>query len=280
MDPRDINRINYNNYYVGQNLDFLVRSKMRSESLSTPLKNTPVFYDDQVSSKMSLLGKRGYYDPGYIYGFDNQNNEKKEYMSNMNNINNNINYYNKSPQRNTPYNLNERNQNIPKEQNSRNNFAQDQYELEMKRRQEFQRRDNYNDYNNNNKNNNNIRNEHENFERTNQQNNEIKQLNNIEQNFKNINNNNTNNNYIRDKKFQEEYNDYLNRKNQETNLQNNNKNGKDNNYNVEGYDGLREQIQYDVFYDNYKNKQKVKQMMIDDEMKYRQKDKVYQYKNK
>jgi len=73
MDPRDVNRINYNNYYVGQNLDFLVRSKMRSESLSTPLKNTPPFYDDQVSSKMSLLGKRGYYDPGYIYGFPNSN---------------------------------------------------------------------------------------------------------------------------------------------------------------------------------------------------------------
>ena len=73
MDPRDVNRINYNNYYVGQNLDFLVRSKMRSESLSTPLKNTPPFYDDQVTSKMSLLGKRGYYDPGYIYGFSSQN---------------------------------------------------------------------------------------------------------------------------------------------------------------------------------------------------------------
>ena len=71
MDPRDVNRINYNNYFVGQNLDFLVRSKMRSESLSTPLKNTPAFYDDQVTSKMSLLGKRGFYDPGYIYGFNN-----------------------------------------------------------------------------------------------------------------------------------------------------------------------------------------------------------------
>jgi hypothetical protein len=69
MNPRDVNRINYNNYYVGQNLDFLVRSKMRSESLSTPLKNTPPFYDDQVTAKMSLLGKRGYYDPGYIYAF-------------------------------------------------------------------------------------------------------------------------------------------------------------------------------------------------------------------
>lgn len=77
MNPRDVNRINYNNYYVGQNLDFLVRSKMRSESLSTPLKNTPPFYDDEVSSKMSLLGKRGFYDPGYIYGFPNVNQEKE-----------------------------------------------------------------------------------------------------------------------------------------------------------------------------------------------------------
>ena len=89
MDPRDVNRINYNNYYVGQNLDFLVRSKMRSESLSTPLKNTPPFYDDQVSSKMSLLGKRGYYDPGYIYGFPNSNqSENGQYeQDNYNNLN-------------------------------------------------------------------------------------------------------------------------------------------------------------------------------------------------
>ena len=92
MDPRDVNRINYNNYFVGQNLDFLVRSKMRSESLSTPLKNTPAFYDDQVTSKMSLLGKRGFYDPGYIYGFpdsdsnqnmnDNQRNKNEEEYTN------------------------------------------------------------------------------------------------------------------------------------------------------------------------------------------------------
>jgi hypothetical protein len=90
MDPRDVNRINYNNYFVGQNLDFLVRSKMRSESLSTPLKNTPAFYDDQVTSKMSLLGKRGFYDPGYIYGFNNpedkdindiQKNKSNEYTN-------------------------------------------------------------------------------------------------------------------------------------------------------------------------------------------------------
>ena len=85
MDPRDVNRINYNNYFVGQNLDFLVRSKMRSESLSTPLKNTPAFYDDQVTSKMSLLGKRGFYDPGYIYGF--QNSEQKELNNNQGNNN-------------------------------------------------------------------------------------------------------------------------------------------------------------------------------------------------
>ena len=80
MDPRDVNRINYNNYYVGQNLDFLVRSKMRSESLSTPLKNTPAFYDDQVNTKMSLLGKRGYYDPAYIYGFSNQDQDIENYQ--------------------------------------------------------------------------------------------------------------------------------------------------------------------------------------------------------
>ena len=78
MDLKDVNRINYKNYCVGKNLDFLVRSKMRSESLSTPLKNTPPFYDDRVSSKMSLLGKRGYYDPGYIYGFSNEEQPNEE----------------------------------------------------------------------------------------------------------------------------------------------------------------------------------------------------------
>lgn len=83
MDPRDVNRINYNNYFVGQSLDFLVRSKMRSESLSTPLKNTPAFYDDQVTSKMSLLGKRGFYDPGYIYGFpSSEPNQEMNYQAN------------------------------------------------------------------------------------------------------------------------------------------------------------------------------------------------------
>ena len=91
MDPRDVNRINYNNYYVGQNLDFLVRSKMRSESLSTPLKNTPPFYDDEVSSKMSLLGKRGYYDPGYIYGFMDINDNKEINRNEQNSFNKKLN---------------------------------------------------------------------------------------------------------------------------------------------------------------------------------------------
>lgn len=91
MDPRDVNRINYNNYYVGQNLDFLVRSKMRSESLSTPLKNTPPFYDDEVSSKMSLLGKRGYYDPGYIYGFMDINDNKEISQNEQNSFNKKLN---------------------------------------------------------------------------------------------------------------------------------------------------------------------------------------------
>lgn len=92
MNPKEVNRINYNNYYVGQNLDFLVRSKMRSESLTTPLKNTPPFYDDQVTSKMSLLGKRGYYDPGYIYGFsENPNNNPEDNQNSIENNKNRIN---------------------------------------------------------------------------------------------------------------------------------------------------------------------------------------------
>ena len=88
MDPRDVNRINFNNYYTGKNLDFLIRSKMRSESLSTPLSNTPVYYDDQVSSKMALLGKRGYYDPGYIYDLDNKPNQNKISYNNKEQTNN------------------------------------------------------------------------------------------------------------------------------------------------------------------------------------------------
>ena len=93
MDLKDVNKINYNNYYVGQNLDFLIRSKMRSESLSTPLTNTPVYYDDQVSAKMALLGKRGFYDPGYIYGFENdyqKNPQNNSYEINQKQLNEKI----------------------------------------------------------------------------------------------------------------------------------------------------------------------------------------------
>jgi hypothetical protein len=68
MNPNDVNKITYINYYTGQNLDELVRNKMRSESFITPLKNTPKYYDDNVSSQMALLGKRGYYYPEYFEG--------------------------------------------------------------------------------------------------------------------------------------------------------------------------------------------------------------------
>ena len=68
MNPNDVNKITYINYYTGQNLDELVRNKMRSESFITPLKNTPKYYDDNVSSQMALLGKRGYFYPEYFEG--------------------------------------------------------------------------------------------------------------------------------------------------------------------------------------------------------------------
>ena len=130
MDPRDVNRINYNNYYAGQNLDFLIRSKMRSESLSTPLTNTPIYYDDQVSSKMALLGKRGFYDPGYIYGFSAERNEKKEKSHSNEN--------NQFPKKFPTYGLNERIEFI-NNQNKKDNFSQEKYEIEMKNQNELQR---------------------------------------------------------------------------------------------------------------------------------------------
>lgn len=63
MNPTDVNRINYNCYYIGQNLDYLVRDKMKSESFITPLQVTPHYYEDEVSKKMKLLGNRGHYFP-------------------------------------------------------------------------------------------------------------------------------------------------------------------------------------------------------------------------
>ena len=143
MDPRDVNRINYNNYYVGQNLDFLVRSKMRSESLSTPLKNTPPFYDDQVSSKMSLLGKRGYYDPGYIYGFpySNQSENGQYEQDNLNNMNPNEAY------------LDDPNQVLTREQYDQVILPKERYKEQMQNNYElnnYQKNNNYKYQNENN----------------------------------------------------------------------------------------------------------------------------------
>ena len=66
MNPSDVNRINHTCYYTGQNLDYLVRDKMRSESFITPLQVTPHYYEDEVSKKMKLLGNRGHYFPDEI----------------------------------------------------------------------------------------------------------------------------------------------------------------------------------------------------------------------
>ena len=254
MDPKDVNRINYNNYYVGQNLDFLIRSKMRSESLSTPLTNTPVFYDDQVSSKMALLGKRGFYDPGYIYGFDNQKNEIRENTNNPNN---------KSPPKIPPYDIREREQYM-NAQNQKENFAREQYEMEMRKQHELQRKKMINppaeEYDNNRnikpKNYGNEQNEYEgrNYQK------DIRQLNYNEKNIKD-------NNYGRNEEFQREYNEYLKNKeyNQMLEEQNNIRRG-ENEFNLPK---TREQIQHDVYIENFKRQQLAKQMMMEDEMKYR-----------
>jgi hypothetical protein len=247
MDPRDVNRINYNNYYVGQNLDFLIRSKMRSESLSTPLTNTPVFYDDQVSSKMALLGKRGYYDPGYIYGFDNQNEKRDNY--NYNNIPNK----NNSPQKYENNDINERRNYI--NQNPKENLYQinQENDLEMQRRQPPLQREQYNYDKPNNAyvKENDINIGPKQYDINSNQNESVNQK----------NNNNRNN-----EEFRREYNEYIKKQSlyQEQNNQLNNKMDDVN------PGKTREQIQYDTFIENYKRQQYVKQRMMDDEMKYRQ----------
>jgi len=254
MDPRDVNRINYNNYYVGQNLDFLIRSKMRSESLSTPLTNTPASYDGQVSSKMALLGKRGYYDPGYIYGFDNQNERRDNYNNNPNR--------NNSPQNND---INER-RNFTDE-NPKENFYHQQNDFQMQRRQSpLQREQNIYDKPNNSYS--------KDIDIRNDINSGPKQYdirsNQNQNNFSEKYSNN-NNNYRNNEEFRKEYDEYIKKSNkyQEQNNQlNNRKDDKDD-------DGVnpgktREQIQYDTFIENYKRQQYVKQRMTDDEMKYRQ----------
>ena len=205
MDPRDVNRINYNNYYVGQNLDFLIRSKMRSESLSTPLTNTPVFYDDQVSSKMALLGKRGFYDPGYIYGFNNNLNLNKS-----NNINNQPENY-----------ANQRDQIIRKDIDERE----------------------YNNLNN-------------------KYNEDIVNKNDYMKNKGNLNYNRNQN----EEEFQNEYYNYMN-KMKEMNEQDYNINKNDNNINLPK---TKEQIQHEIFLENYKKQKLAQEMLREEEMKYKQ----------
>lgn len=63
MNPQEVNRINYNTYFVDQNLNTYIRRKMQSESLLTPLNNTPNSYDDTPAAKMKLLGTRVYNYP-------------------------------------------------------------------------------------------------------------------------------------------------------------------------------------------------------------------------
>ena len=289
MDPRDVNRINYNNYYVGQNLDFLIRSKMRSESLSTPLTNTPVFYDDQVSSKMALLGKRGFYDPGYIYGFDNQKIEKREIRDiNQNsqsppkyppyNINDREreqylnNQNNRSPPKYPPYNINEGERELNlNNQNQKDNISQEQYEMEMRRLNELER----NKINNEqfDKRNNNInlrdrdlelmkeRSQYDNRDFPNE--NEMRQRNYLEQNIKN-------NDYSPNEDFQREYKEYLNKDYNMGLREPNNINVRENNNDL-NLPKTREQIQHDVYIENFKRQQLAKQMMMEDEMKYKEK---------
>jgi hypothetical protein len=205
MDPRDVNRINYNNYYVGQNLDFLIRSKMRSESLSTPLTNTPVFYDDQVSSKMALLGKRGFYDPGYIYGFNNNLNLNKS-----NNINNQPENY-----------ANQRDQIIRKDIDEREyNNLNNKYNEDIVNKNDYMKNKGIPNYNRN-------KNEEE---------------------------------------FQNEYYNYMN-KMKEMNEQDYNINKNDNNINLPK---TKEQIQHEIFLENYKKQKLAQEMLREEEMKYKQ----------
>ena len=69
MNPSEVNRLNYNCYYGGRNLDALIRQRMKSESVFTPLKVTPKYFTDDVSSKMKLLGNRGHYFPEVYYSY-------------------------------------------------------------------------------------------------------------------------------------------------------------------------------------------------------------------
>ena len=220
MDLKDVNKINYNNYYVGQNLDFLIRSKMRSESLSTPLTNTPVYYDDQVSAKMALLGKRGFYDPGYIYGFENdpqKNPQNNSYEINQKQLNEKIKGDGMNIQLNNNFHENKfNNRNEIEEQNNKDNYYN------------YIKQNNYNPQNNNAFDDNRIR---ENDE------------------------------------FKKEYYNYINNENKIVN-------DNESNYALNNSElklpKTREQIQHEVFIENFKNQQLAKQMIREEEMKYKQ----------
>ena len=66
----DVNRINYNTYFINQNLNTFIRKKMQSESLFTPLSNTPNCFEDGPAAKMKLLGNRGHQFPVQYEGPD------------------------------------------------------------------------------------------------------------------------------------------------------------------------------------------------------------------
>ena len=250
MDIRDVNRINYNNYNVGKNLDFLIRSKMRSESLTTPLKNTPSFYDDQVSAKLALLGKRGFEDPDNIY-------EPK---------NINVNFYQNQDQ--TPLNENtfSQNQNIDQktladqyekeliakqqEQNfDENKILREQYEREIARQEKF---DEYM---------NNMRHtpqKMDNFELDKCEN-KLKQDNKFENNYQNNYQNNYENNYQNNyqsnnqNNYENNYqNNYQN--NNQNNYENNNQNNYEKNYN---YIKPKNDLYYNYNYGMVRNKDKI-----------------------
>lgn len=263
MDPRELNKINYNNYYVGQNLDFLIRNRMRAETLGTPLGNTPAFYDDQVNAKMSLLGKRGYYDPGYIYGFQNVSQPPRQedrppagkptfpgdYKKDITNIKNNQlseeemykEYQRRLNQNKEQEMIERRNEEIERmEKMERLERLRREEELMLNKEREREQYINQLNSNNNFDNNNDIKNYHL-----------IQSRNNEKSNSSNYNYNNLPKNYYEyepdpyQSQFKKDYN--YNRENGELNLPK-----------------TREQIQHDVYNENFKRRQLAQQMLNDD----------------
>ena len=191
---------------------------MRSQSLSTPLTNTPVYYDDQVSSKMALLGKRGFYDPGYIYGFDSDNNIQ--------------------------------NQNIPQNSYEYKNDQIDRTRMDEKFQKDEMKNQMRNDI---------YQNENNIMQRN------IKDVNDFYDKKKNYHVQNINEE--ENDEFKKEYYNYLNNKNNM--IKENESNYKMNNNDI-ALPKTREQIQHEVFIENFRRQQLAKQMMKEEEMKYKQ----------